>query len=36
VYEEADGRQYVVDDEGQRIEGVWLLPPDQAVVVFVM
>jgi hypothetical protein len=33
VYEAADGRQYVVDDEGRRVEGVLLVPADEAVVV---
>jgi hypothetical protein len=33
VYEDADGRRYVVDDEGQSVAGVWLLPADEAAVV---
>ncbi len=33
VYEDADGRQYVVDDDGQRVEGVWLPSAHEAVVV---
>jgi hypothetical protein len=28
VYEDANGDRFVSDDDGQRIEGVWLLPAD--------
>jgi hypothetical protein len=33
VYEDAQGRQYVVDEEGRRLEGVWLVPAYEAVAV---
>jgi hypothetical protein len=26
VYEEADGRQFVIDDAGERVCGTWILP----------
>jgi hypothetical protein len=26
VYEDAEGRQYVLDGDGQRVYGVWLCP----------
>ena len=25
----ADGRQYVIDDDGYRVYGMWLIPPDE-------
>jgi hypothetical protein len=25
----ADGRQYVIDGDGQRVYGVWYYPPDE-------
>ena len=25
---EADGRQFVVTDDGERVYGVWFIPPD--------
>ena len=28
VFEEPGGRQYVVDDNGERVYGVWIIPPD--------
>lgn len=33
VYKDANGRQYVAADEGRRVEGVWLLPAHEPVVV---
>jgi hypothetical protein len=33
VYEDADGRQWVTAYDGERVYGVWLLPPDERVVV---
>jgi hypothetical protein len=30
VYEGADGRQYVVGDDGQLVYGVWIIPQDAA------
>jgi hypothetical protein len=32
VFEDDDGGQYV-DDDGERVDGQWLLPADEAVVV---
>jgi hypothetical protein len=32
-YDDAEGRQYVLDPGGERVYGVWLLPPDEPVVV---
>ena len=32
VYEDGDGRQYVLDG-GQRVYGAWLPPPDEPVVI---
>jgi hypothetical protein len=28
VFEQLDGRQYVLSDEGERLFGVWFIPPD--------
>jgi hypothetical protein len=28
VFEQLDGRQYVLDDDGDRVCGVWFIPPD--------
>lgn len=33
VYQDADGRQYVIDDDGVSVHGVWLLQEDEPVVV---
>jgi hypothetical protein len=33
VYEDADGRHWVVGYDGKRVYGVWLAPADEAVVV---
>jgi hypothetical protein len=33
VYEDALGRQYVLDGDGERAYGVWLLPADEPHVV---
>jgi hypothetical protein len=33
VYEDADGRQWVVGYEGERVYGVLLVPPDEPMVV---
>lgn len=32
VYEEADGRQYVVNADEERVYGVWYIPRPDAVV----
>jgi PBCV-specific basic adaptor domain len=29
VYKSATGGQYVIDDSGQRVYGVWIIPPDE-------
>jgi hypothetical protein len=29
VYEEGDGRQYVIDDDGEKVYGVWFIPPGE-------
>jgi hypothetical protein len=29
VYEDADGRQYVQDDDGGKVYGTWLPPADE-------
>lgn len=29
VYQQPDGRQYVLDDEGEKIYGVWYIPPEE-------
>jgi hypothetical protein len=26
IFEQLDGRQYVCDDDGQRLYGVWIIP----------
>jgi len=31
VYQEASGKQYVVDDEGEKVHGVWYLPPEERI-----
>jgi hypothetical protein len=28
IYEDADGRQYVIDGDGEKAYGVWFIPPD--------
>ena len=28
AWERPDGRKYVVDADGQRVYGVWFIPPD--------
>lgn len=28
VYEEPDGRQYVFAEGGERVYGIWLIPPE--------
>jgi hypothetical protein len=33
VFEDDQGRQYVLDDDGQRVDGVWLPPADEPIVV---
>jgi hypothetical protein len=33
VYEDAAGRQYVLNDDGEPVEGVWVLPADEPVIV---
>ena len=30
VFEQPNGRQYVLDDEGAPMFGVWFIPPDDA------
>ena len=30
VYQRSDGQQYVVDEDGTRVLGVWLIPRDAA------
>jgi hypothetical protein len=32
VYEDAQGRQYVLDPDGEKVYGVWLLPADEPVI----
>ena len=29
VYEQWNGRQYVMDDEGEPVYGLWFIPPDE-------
>jgi hypothetical protein len=31
VYEGPDGRQYVLDDEGELVHGVWVMPAEEVV-----
>ena len=33
VYEDAEGRQYVLGPDGERVDGQWLLPADEPTVV---
>jgi hypothetical protein len=33
VYEDADGQQWVIGYDGDRVYGLWLLPADQAFIV---
>jgi len=30
VYQQMDGRQYWLDDDGEPVYGVWFIPPDEA------
>jgi hypothetical protein len=32
VYEDAEGRQYVLDGNGERVYGQWLWPADEPMV----
>jgi hypothetical protein len=34
VYEDAEGRQYVLGDDGTKVPGVWLLPADEPTTVY--
>jgi hypothetical protein len=36
VYEALDGRQYVLDDDGEPVYGVWFIPRDEADLPFVV
>jgi PBCV-specific basic adaptor domain len=36
VYEGADGRQYVIDGSGEKVYGVWYIPPDDATPTFIV
>jgi hypothetical protein len=31
AYECADGRQYVIDGDGEMVYGVWFIPPDEPI-----
>ena len=31
VFQQADGRQYVLDDDGEPVPGVWLIPKEEVV-----
>jgi hypothetical protein len=31
VYQEPSGKQYVIDDEGEKVHGVWYLPPEERI-----
>jgi hypothetical protein len=31
VYQEPGGKQYVIDDEGEKVHGVWYLPPEERI-----
>jgi hypothetical protein len=33
VHEDADGRQWVIAYDGERVYGVWLMPPDEPITV---
>jgi hypothetical protein len=33
VYQDADGRQWVTGYDGEQVYGVWLMPPDEPVIV---
>jgi len=33
VYEDAEGRQYVLDSDGERVNGQWVAPADEPAVV---
>jgi hypothetical protein len=30
VYLEASGKQYVLDEEGEKVHGVWYIPPEES------
>ncbi len=32
VYQDDEGRQFVIDDEGQAVYGTWLLPDEPAII----
>jgi hypothetical protein len=33
VYEDSDGRQWVTGYDGERVYGVWMMPPDEPVII---
>jgi hypothetical protein len=33
VFEDANGRQWVIGYDGERVYGVWLLPADEPVII---
>ncbi len=32
IYEEPEGRQFTYDDEGERVYGIWYIPPEECAV----
>jgi hypothetical protein len=32
VYEDPDSRQWVIGNDGERVYGLWILPPDDPVI----
>jgi hypothetical protein len=33
VYKDSDGRQWVTGYDGERVYGVWMMPPDEPVII---
>lgn len=31
VYQEPSGRQYVLDGDGEKVHGVWYIPPEELI-----
>jgi hypothetical protein len=36
VFEQLDGRQYVLDDDAERVYGIWFIPPEETVLLIIV
>jgi hypothetical protein len=30
IYQQPDGRQYILNEEGERVHGVWMIPEEES------